>query len=171
MLMMSEISDTAGRKPNPKRKDIMTTTAIDIATAPARHALALAIMEQDRATSVIVLRVQPGRKAAYVKAAAPGTLSAWALRNLDAAAETSDIDPMDDEQWMIDGRISLTDACRDSRWHRATAIDRLMAQGIGRDDAEAFVAFRFALASKTDWKRAEDHLSDEQYERLRSRKD
>lgn len=41
------------------------------------------------ASSVIVLRVQPSRKAAYVKAAAPGTLSAWALRNLDAAASPS----------------------------------------------------------------------------------
>lgn len=42
--------------------------------------------EAEPATSIIVLRVQPSRKAGYVKAAAPGTLSAWALRNLDAAA-------------------------------------------------------------------------------------
>jgi hypothetical protein len=36
--------------------------------------------------SIIVLKTARGRKAAYVRAARPGTLAAWIFRILDAAA-------------------------------------------------------------------------------------
>jgi hypothetical protein len=67
------------------------------------------------------------------------------------------------EDWSIDGRVDLTKACADADWHLATAIENLQAQGIGREDAEAFANFRFTVASGED---AQDMLTEEQDARL-----
>ena len=66
--------------------------------------------------------------------------------------------------------IDLTGICEKSQWHLGTAIDRLMAAGLDRADADAFAAFQFAMyavemGGVCDGK-PEDKLTAEQWERL-----
>ena len=71
--------------------------------------------------------------------------------------------------FIIDARIDLCEICEDSKWHRATAIDAMIAQGLLLADAEAFASFRFAdKAECADVDDPADHLSTSQYERLGS---
>ena len=68
--------------------------------------------------------------------------------------------------WIIDHSVDLTETCEKANWHRTTAIDALMATGITRADAEAFVEFAFTEKAKVADCRPEDCVSDEQYERI-----
>jgi hypothetical protein len=70
---------------------------------------------------------------------------------------------------LIDGRVNLTEICEQAQWHRATAIDGVMAAGIGRRDAEAFVSTAFAEYAILHGGTADDpdsFLTDEQWDRL-----
>lgn len=68
--------------------------------------------------------------------------------------------------WILDGKIDLSAICAESNWHRLTAIERLTGmEGVGnRREAETFIDFVFC--DKATDERPEDHVTDEQYERL-----
>lgn len=63
--------------------------------------------------------------------------------------------------------INITKVCKDANWHLRTAIDEL-GKRLSRRDAEAFVYFVFAdySASYDEESRAEDQVTDEQWDRL-----
>jgi len=69
------------------------------------------------------------------------------------------------ETWLVDGRVDLTATCASTGWHRGSTIRSLITAGISRTDAEAFVAFRFALSARGG-RDPESYLTDEQNARL-----
>ena len=68
------------------------------------------------------------------------------------------------ERWMIDGKVNLTDACRNADWNELPAVKALVGQGIYRYDAEGFVRFLFAVALGED--HPTYHLSSGLWQRL-----
>lgn len=70
----------------------------------------------------------------------------------------------------IDEKIDLTQICKDADWHHATVIDALIASGLDKQDASAFVEFIFAEAAienggKTETE-PEECVTDDQWNRL-----
>ena len=64
-------------------------------------------------------------------------------------------------------KINITKVCKDANWHLRTAIDEL-SKHLSQRDAEAFVYFVFAdhSVSYNEEGRAEDQVTDEQWDRL-----
>lgn len=89
----------------------------------------------EHATSTIVLRVTPSRKAAYVRAARPGTLSAFMLGAADEKADAPSIIQRlqalqrysvgvgdDGDGYTYDA----TDESKDGRWVEASDVDEMI---------------------------------------------
>ncbi len=68
--------------------------------------------------------------------------------------------------WMLDGKINLTQICEKEEWHLASVVAALRGEGVPVTDAEAFAGFVFCDEATISDDRPEDHVTDEQYDRL-----
>ena len=62
--------------------------------------------------------------------------------------------------------INLTEICKASKWHLATAIEATVAAGATQQDADAVTGFVFNDHAKITDCAAEDLITDEQYDDL-----
>ena len=69
-------------------------------------------------------------------------------------------------EWIVDGTINLSTVCADANWHRLTVIDELVAKGVARADAAAFVDFIFCDHANVADDNPDDVVTEAQYERL-----
>jgi hypothetical protein len=68
--------------------------------------------------------------------------------------------------WMIDGKINLTETCEKHNWHLGSVQGALQEQGLTYRDAEAYAHFAFANVAVVADYDADECLTSEQHERL-----
>lgn len=68
--------------------------------------------------------------------------------------------------WMLDDSIELEKVAAEAEWHRATMIERLIAEGLSREDADSYTAFVFADRAKVADAPPEFFVTDDQWDRL-----
>lgn len=73
--------------------------------------------------------------------------------------------------WIIDRTINLSRTARENGWHLASVTAALEKKGLPRWEADAFAAFVFADAAAVRDGEPEEHLTDEQWERLSVRRE